>query len=175
MTAFARILCWIMVAAAAFHAAYACPNASFLVVLYLFALLQLAQADRWRKAFYSGLTVGLLIALVRLQFFCRLFSGGAVALWLVYAFWHGLPIFRVASSGISQLVDRAGQVTATAPCPGDGATLAGTIEMRGVGKLPLDRWLAPFATVVTAAVMVWLSIWRGAGNALPAGSKGQEV
>jgi apolipoprotein N-acyltransferase len=79
-----------MVAAAAFHAAYASANVSFLAVLYFFALLQLAQADRWRKAFYSGLTVGLLIALVRLQFFWRLFSGGAVALWLVYAFWIGL-------------------------------------------------------------------------------------
>jgi apolipoprotein N-acyltransferase len=465
MTAFARILFWIMVAVAAFYAAYASAYASLLAVLYHFALLQLAQADRWRQAFYSGLTVGLLIALVRLQFFWRLFSGGAVALWLVYAFWiglfvalarlclvrlgprwgwllipfvwtgleyfrselyylrfswlnagyafigapwqsvlkltgvygvgfllmtiaagaaylwqksrmrplgvlalgaggiclggllcgqesssrsqakvrvagvqmefpterevllrlndlihsypqtelvvlseytfgepvpevikgwcrknrrylvvggkdpapggnfydtafvigpsgnivfrqvkvvpiqffkdglpateqklwdspwgrigicvcydlsysrvtdrlvklgaealvvptmdladwgdaqhelhariaparateYGLPIFRVASSGISQSVNRAGQVMASAPCPGDGATLAGTLELRGVGKLPLDRWLAPFATVVTAVVIVWLSIRRGAGNALPAGSKGQEV
>jgi apolipoprotein N-acyltransferase len=454
-----------MVAVAAFYAAYASAYASLLAVLYHFALLQLAQADRWRQAFYSGLTVGLLIALVRLQFFWRLFSGGAVALWLVYAFWiglfvalarlclvrlgprwgwllipfvwtgleyfrselyylrfswlnagyafigapwqsvlkltgvygvgfllmtiaagaaylwqksrmrplgvlalgaggiclggllcgqesssrsqakvrvagvqmefpterevllrlndlihsypqtelvvlseytfgepvpevikgwcrknrrylvvggkdpapggnfydtafvigpsgnivfrqvkvvpiqffkdglpateqklwdspwgrigicvcydlsysrvtdrlvklgaealvvptmdladwgdaqhelhariaparateYGLPIFRVASSGISQSVNRAGQVMASAPCPGDGATLAGTLELRGVGKLPLDRWLAPFATVVTAVVIVWLSIRRGAGNALPAGSKGQEV
>ena len=464
MTAFARLLCWIMVAVAAFHAAYACPNASFLVVLYLFALLQLAQVDRWRKAFYSGLTVGLLIALVRLQFFCRLFSGGAVALWLVYAFWiglfealarlclvrlgprrgwllipfvwtgveyfrselyylrfswlnpgyafigapwqavlkltgvyglglllmsiaagaaclwqksrirscgllalgavgiclggllcgpqppsqspprihvagvqmefpterevllrlndlihsypqtelvvlseytfgepvpeavrewcrknrrhlvvggkdpepggnfydtafvigprgdivfrqvkavpiqffkdglpateqrlwdspwgkigicvcydlsytrvtdrlvklgaqalivptmdmadwgkaqhelhariaparateYGLPIFRVASSGISQSVSCAGQVIASAPCPGAGAILADTLKLQGVGKLPLDRWLAPFTTVVTAAVIVWFSFRRGAGNAPPAGSKGQE-
>ena len=90
MTAFARILFWIIVAVAAFHAAYASAYASFLAVVYLFALLQLAQADRWRKAFYSGLAVGLLIAVVRLQFFWRLFSGGAVALWLVYAFWIGL-------------------------------------------------------------------------------------
>ena len=84
------MLFWIMVAVAAFHAAYASANTSFLIVLYLFALLQLAQADRWRKAFYSGLAVGLLIAVVRLQFFWRIFSGGAVALWLVYAFWIGL-------------------------------------------------------------------------------------
>ena len=465
MTAFARILFWIMVAVAAFYAAYSSAYASLLVMLYLFALLQLAQADRWRQAFYSGLTVGLLIALVRLQFFWRLFSGGAVVLWLVYAIWiglfvalarlclvrlgprwgwllipfvwtgleyfrselyylrfswlnagyafigapwqpvlkltgvygvgfllmtiaagaaylwqksrirslsvlalgaggiclggllcgqesssrspakvrvagvqmefpterevllrlndlirsypqtelvvlseytfgeplpeavrewcrknrrylvvggkdpapggnfydtafvigpsgdivfrqvkavpiqffkdglpateqklwdspwgrigicvcydlsysrvtdrlvklgaealvvptmdladwgnaqhelhariaparateYGLPIFRVASSGISQSVNRAGQVMASAPCPGDGATLAGTLELRGVGKLPLDRWLAPFATVVTAVVIVWLSIRRGTGNALPPGSKGLEV
>ena len=48
------------------------------------------RADRWRKAFYSGLAVGLLIAAVRLAFFWRIFSGGAFALWLVYAFWIGL-------------------------------------------------------------------------------------
>jgi apolipoprotein N-acyltransferase len=451
MSAFTVILFWVMVAAAAFHAAYASANVSPLIVLYLFALLQLARTDRWRKAFYSGLAVGLLIAAVRLEFFWRLFSGGAIALWVVYAFWiglfvalarlclgrlglrwgwllipfvwtgleyfrselyylrfswlnvgyafagapwqgalklagtygvgfllmsvasaaaflwqksrmqslallclgvsvvclggvlsgkeppaqpvatiriagiqmefpaenevrlrlndvihshpdtdlvvlseytldgpvpaslkewcrkhgrylivggkdpapgasfyntafvvgpggdlvfrqvkavpiqffkdglpapqqklwdspwgkiglcvcydlsyarvtdrlvklgaeaiivptmdvmdwgraqhelhtriapvrateYGLPVFRVASSGISQLVDRSGRVIATAPCPGDGAAIAGTLELQGVGRRPLDRWLAPFATAVTAAVIVWLSIrWR---------------
>ena len=459
MLAFTRILFWVMVAAAAFHAAYASVNTSFLIVLSLFALLQLAQADRWRKAFYSGLAVGFLIAAVRLEFFWRLFLGGAVALWVVYAFWiglfvalarlclgrlgprwgwllipfvwtgleyfrselyylrfswlntgyafagapwqgalklagtygvgfllmsvasaaaflwqksrirasallclgaggvclggflsdkeppaqpaaavqvagvqmefpretevllrlndvirsypdtelvvlseytfdgpvpaavrewcrkhgrylivggrdpvrgadfydtafvvgpggdivfrqvkavpiqffkdglpapeqklwespwgkigicvcydlsytrvtdrlvklgaeaiivptmdvvdwgqaqhelhariapvrateYGLPLFRVASSGISQLVDRSGCVTASAPCPGDGATFAGTLEMRGVGRRPLDRWLAPFATGVTAVVIIWLLIRRRPGNRLPGG------
>ena len=90
MTAITGMLFWIMVAVAAFHAAYAAGHTSFLIALYLFALLQLARADRWRKAFYSGLTVGLLIGVVRLQFFWRIFSGGAVALWVVYAFWIGL-------------------------------------------------------------------------------------
>jgi apolipoprotein N-acyltransferase len=459
MLAFTRILFWVVVATAAFHAAYASVNTSFLIVLYLFALLQLAQADRWRKAFYSGLAVGFLIAAVRLEFFWRLFLGGAVALWVVYAFWiglfvalarlclgrlgprrgwlfipfvwtgleyfrselyylrfswlntgyafagapwqatlklagtygvgfllmsvasaaaflwqksriralallclgaggvclggflsdkeppaqpvatvhvagvqmefptenevllrlndvirsypdtelvvlseytfdgpvpaavrewcrkhgrylivggkdpapgasfydtafvvgpggdivfrqvkavpiqffkdglpapeqklwespwgkigicvcydlsytrvtdrlvklgaeaiivptmdvvdwgqaqhelhariapvrateYGLPIFRVASSGISQLVDRSGCVTASAPCPGDGATFAGTLEMRGVGRRPLDRWLAPFVTGVTAVVIIGLLIRRRPGNRLPGG------
>ena len=82
---------------------------------------------------------------------------------------YGLPIFRVASSGISQLIDRAGRVTATAPCPGDAATIAGTLEMRGAGRRPLDRWLAPFATAVTAALIAWLSIRRGPGSLLPGG------
>ena len=90
MSAFIAILFWVMVAAGAFHAAYASAYASPLIILYLFALLRLAQTDRWRKAFYSGLAVGLLIAVVRLQFFWPLFSGGALALWLVYAFWIGL-------------------------------------------------------------------------------------
>jgi apolipoprotein N-acyltransferase len=69
---------------------------------------------------------------------------------------YGLPIFRVASSGISQSVNRAGQVMASAPCPDDGATLAGTIELRSAGRRPPDRWLAPFAVGVSAALLVWL-------------------
>ena len=452
MPAFTGILFWVMVAAAAFHAAYASVNASFLIVLYLFALLQLARTDRWRPAFYSGLAVGLLIAAFRLTFFWQVFLGGALTLWIVYASWiglfvalarlclvrlgprwgwllipfvwtgleyfrselyylrfswlnvgyafagapwqgalklagtygigfllvslasaaaflwqksrmqslallclgasgvclvglvsvnappahapagihvagvqmefpsenevllrlndvirshpeaelvvlseytldgpvpvpvkewcrkrgrylivggkdpapgahfyntayvvgpggdivfrqvkavpiqfikdglpapeqkvwnspwgkigicvcydlsytrvtdrlvalgaealivptmdvvdwgsaqhqlhariapvraaeYGLPIFRVASSGISQLVDRSGHVTATAPCPGDAATITGPLELRGVGRRPLDRWLAPFATGMTAALIIWLPIWRSA-------------
>ena len=220
MTALAGMLFWMMVAVAAFHAAYASGKTGFLMVLYLFALLQLAGADRWRKAFYSGLTVGLLIAVVRLQFFWRIFSGGAIALWLVCALWiglfvalarvrvgaealvvptmdtadwgsaqhelharmaparpteYGLPIFRIASSGISQLVDRAGRVRATAPCPGDGAALAGTLQMCGAGGRPPDRWLAPFAVSVTAVVLVWLSIWRWFSARRPADGKAQSA
>jgi apolipoprotein N-acyltransferase len=90
MATFARISLWVLVAAAAFHAAYASTHGSLLIVLYLFALLQLARADRWRLAFYPGFAVGLLIAAVRLGFFWVLFSGAAIALWFVYAFWIGL-------------------------------------------------------------------------------------
>jgi apolipoprotein N-acyltransferase len=79
-----------MIAVTAFHAAYAFTNGSLLMLVYLFALLQLARTDRWRKAFYPGLAVGLLIGAGRLEFFWRIFSGGAVALWFVYAFWIGL-------------------------------------------------------------------------------------
>jgi apolipoprotein N-acyltransferase len=90
MSTFIALFFWIIVAAAAFHAAYASASTSPLIVLYLFALLRLAQTDRWRKAFYPGLAVGFLIAAVRLAFFWRLFSGAALALWVVYAFWIGL-------------------------------------------------------------------------------------
>ena len=93
----------------------------------------------------------------------------------VRAVEYGLPIFRVASSGISQLVDRAGRVTAAAPCPGDGAILAGTLEIRGAGWRPLDRWLAPFATGVTVVLIAWFSVRRRPGNLSPADSKVQEV
>ena len=90
MRTYARTLTWMAVAVGAFHAAYASAYASLLMLVYLFALLQLAHADRWRLAFYPGLAVGLLIAGVRLAFFWRIFSGGACALWLVYALWIGL-------------------------------------------------------------------------------------
>jgi len=90
MATFARICLWAVVAAAAFHVAYASVHGSLLIVLYLFALLQLARADRWRLAFYPGLAVGLLIAVVRLGFFWGIFSGAAITLWFIYAIWIGL-------------------------------------------------------------------------------------
>ena len=83
-------LFWVFTGTAAFHAAYAWPKAGGLVLLYLFALIRLAHASTWRRAFYPGLAVGLLIASVRLSFFWNIFSGGAAALWLVLAFWTGL-------------------------------------------------------------------------------------
>jgi apolipoprotein N-acyltransferase len=85
-----RLLLWSGLAAVAFHVAYGCKGASYLVVVYLFALLQLAQTERWREAAYSGLAVGLLLAAGRLAFFWRIFSGGAIGLWYVYAFWIAL-------------------------------------------------------------------------------------
>ena len=81
---------WIVVASTAFHAAYFSAWSAFLVVVYLFALLRLTCVSSSRKAFYTGLTVGLLIAVGRLDFFWHIFSVAALALWLVYAFWIGL-------------------------------------------------------------------------------------
>jgi apolipoprotein N-acyltransferase len=90
MRAYITMFLWVAVAVGAFHAAYASAFGSFLIVLYLFALVQLARGERWREAFYPGLAVGLLIAAVRLAFFWRIFSGAALALWTVYALWIGL-------------------------------------------------------------------------------------
>jgi apolipoprotein N-acyltransferase len=80
----------VLVAAASFHAAYFSAATSFLVAIYLFALVQLSRAGNWRRAFYSGLSVGMFIAAGRLDFFWRIFSVAAIPLWLVYAFWIGL-------------------------------------------------------------------------------------
>jgi apolipoprotein N-acyltransferase len=71
----------------------------------------------------------------------------------VRAVEYGLPIFRVASSGISQLVNRNGEVQASAPFPGQIATLSGALEFHKPGSLPLDRILAPFSVLVTVLVV----------------------
>jgi apolipoprotein N-acyltransferase len=73
---------------------------------------------------------------------------------------YGVPIFRVASSGISQCVDCTGRTQATAPMPGDGAIISATLALNGPGSLPLDRFIAPLSVWITGAVMVWLAIGR---------------
>jgi len=70
---------------------------------------------------------------------------------------YGLPIFRVCSSGISQLIDGAGSVVASAPFPGEQAAISGPLELVRRGHLPLDHWLAPLASFVTAAIVLWLA------------------
>jgi len=70
---------------------------------------------------------------------------------------YGVPIFRVCSSGISQLIDRAGRMVATAPYPGVGATIAGPLELADRGRLPLDHWLGPLSTLLTAVLVLWLA------------------
>lgn len=68
---------------------------------------------------------------------------------------YQLPIFRLASSGISQSIAPDGRVTATAPYPGQGAALYAELSLPGKGVLPWDRWLAPFSVLVSSA---WLGV-----------------
>lgn len=75
---------------------------------------------------------------------------------------YGIPIFRVASSGVSQLVAPSGRETATAPVPGPGAVIAGTLFPRDVARssatIPRDRWIAPACSVLTGIVLAALCI-----------------
>lgn len=73
----------------------------------------------------------------------------------------GIPIFRVASSGFSQLVDRHGKVLAEAPVPGEDAMIAGVLELRGAGRVPPDRWLcwACAAIALVAFCVLGLRLW----------------
>lgn len=69
---------------------------------------------------------------------------------------YGVPIFRVASSGISQAVSGGGQVIAQAPMPGNGKIISAQLRIPARGALPLDRWLAPACTGITVTVTIAL-------------------
>ena len=69
----------------------------------------------------------------------------------------GVPIFRLASSGISQLVNRSGKVLRSAPFPGDGAVMEGQLEIRHRGRLPADHWLAPVCAWLAGIVLCGLA------------------
>lgn len=74
---------------------------------------------------------------------------------------YGVPIFRVASSGISQVVDRRGHVRASAPFPGQGEGVRGGFSLAGTaGSLPPDRYLAPVAVGVTILVALYALFLR---------------
>lgn len=74
----------------AFHLAYAFPAFSFLILFYLFGLVQLTRLPTARQAFYFGLVVGYTVFAPRLGFFWTIFGWPALALWTVLAFWLGL-------------------------------------------------------------------------------------
>ena len=75
---------------------------------------------------------------------------------------YGIPIFRLASSGISQAISGNGKVEARTSFPGSLDVLSATLRLPSTGSLPLDRLLAPVCTGVTAIVMVALLFlaWR---------------
>jgi apolipoprotein N-acyltransferase len=71
---------------------------------------------------------------------------------------YGIPIFRLASSGISQGVDGFGNVQATASFPGDGETIFFATRLGRAATLPLDRYLAPLCAGVTGLFVAWLAV-----------------
>src|ERR1700687_6180501 len=74
----------------AFHLAYSFASLSFLIVVYLFCLVGLARLSTGRRAFYCGLTVGMLTFGPRLGFLWTIFGPASFVLFLVLAFWIGL-------------------------------------------------------------------------------------
>jgi apolipoprotein N-acyltransferase len=70
---------------------------------------------------------------------------------------YGVPIFRLASSGISQLVHRTGRVLESAPFPGDEAMISGSLDLKNPGRLPLDRVIAPLSVCITSVMIIWLA------------------
>jgi predicted amidohydrolase len=71
---------------------------------------------------------------------------------------YGIPVFRMASSGVSQLVNRGGQVTATIPFGEQGKSLSGALDLSHRARLPWDRFVAPLSTVVAGVLISWLFV-----------------
>lgn len=88
----------------------------------------------------------------------------------VRAVEYGIPIFRLASSGISQAVTGGGTVLATAPMLGTGEIITANLKLPTKGSLPIDRYLAPVCTGATGMVTFWLlfQAWRRHRQKLPA-------
>ncbi len=74
---------------------------------------------------------------------------------------YGLPIVRLASSGVSQLTTPSGEVTAEATFPGQRKILAGDLTLAGGGRVPIDRILAPLSFGVTALLAAFLALEPG--------------
>jgi apolipoprotein N-acyltransferase len=77
---------------------------------------------------------------------------------------YGLPVFRLASSGISQSVDGSGQVQASAGYPGVEERIAGRLTLAGPGRVPMDRWLAPMCSLVCALLSLGFAMQRLVGG-----------
>jgi len=71
---------------------------------------------------------------------------------------YGIPIFRVASSGISQGVDKSGRVQASAPFPGEGEMVFFGAHLGKPGQVPPDRLLARLWVLLTGVFVLWLAI-----------------
>lgn len=76
---------------------------------------------------------------------------------------YGIPIFRVASSGISQGVEKTGRVQSSAPFPGEGEIIFFGAHMGAKGSVPPDRLLATLSVLVTVVFLfrtVAATLWR---------------
>jgi len=69
---------------------------------------------------------------------------------------YHVPIFRLASSGISQAVSADGSVQATAPLGGEGKSLFATLHFSQRTSVPWDRYFAPLAVAITGIVLLIL-------------------
>src|SRR5579863_8210629 len=81
----ALVLC--LAAGGAFQLAYSVPECAFCIAVYLGCLLELTRLPTLKQASYFGLLAGMLAFAPQLYFFWKLFGPGAIALWVVAAFW----------------------------------------------------------------------------------------
>ena len=67
---------------------------------------------------------------------------------------YGLPIFRLASSGISQAVQANGEVTAQTHVGGIDEVLSANLTPARHPRMPWDRVLAPLCLCFTVVILV---------------------
>ena len=75
---------------------------------------------------------------------------------------YGIPIFRVASSGISQAVTGGGNVVAQTSIGSYGEIFSAQLRLPRLGSIPIDRYLAPLCVGMTGIVTASLLLlaWR---------------
>jgi apolipoprotein N-acyltransferase len=73
---------------------------------------------------------------------------------------YGIPVVRVCSSGVSQIVDCRGRMIASAGFPGQGEMLGGDIWIQGAGRIPLDRYLGWVCLAVTLGILLYAGVRR---------------
>ena len=76
---------------------------------------------------------------------------------------YGIPIFRVASSGISQGVEKTGRVQSSATFLGEGETIFFGAHIAAKGSVPPDRLLATLSVFVTVVFVIRTfaaTLWR---------------
>lgn len=67
---------------------------------------------------------------------------------------YGLPAFRVASSGFSQVIDTKGRELARAGFPGQEEILTGDLSFVSRGRIPLDRFLPLPCLIITGLIVL---------------------
>ncbi len=89
----------------------------------------------------------------------------------------GIPIFRIGSCGIPQLIDAGGRLQATAFFPGEGAVTTGVMRLSAKGRLPVDHWVAPLSvgTTLTLGLGFCLRRPRKTASAAALPTAGSEV
>ena len=86
-TPLVHLFAWTVIAALAFHLAWAFPRLNALILIYATALLHLSAAPSARVSFRLGLLTGVLIFAPLLSWFWRIFGPTAIGLWLVLSFF----------------------------------------------------------------------------------------
>jgi apolipoprotein N-acyltransferase len=73
---------------------------------------------------------------------------------------YGIPIFRLASSGISQAVTSKGETIASATFPGESESISEKMNLATVPTRPLDRFIAPLCSGVAFAFLLMALLKR---------------